>query len=370
MSALVAAAKSIRNATASLPDRIRVGNFLGTFGVSVVTPMKLILAFLAVVVLSPAALLHDALGAFERGEATAYTPDDAALFEELGFEEGEQAEYRTASGLSVKLRAWQFYDDTGAFAAYQWLKPAAATEVVRGERAVQKGNYTLIHFGNYLLELTGSLPDDEDIELGLAYLPRPKLTSDPPVLQYVPRESLVADSVRYVLGPNSLQKVAPMLPPSVVGFHFGTEGHYATYKTPEGELRMMILSYPSAQIARGQIDAFYDVENIVAKRDGPLILVVLEPSSPDEAQRLLASIRYRADVTMNHQPPERYDNLSNIVLDSFMLCGILACLMILGGVLVAVARKLAGKVAPESIFASAGAELQRLNIEPPDRNAR
>ncbi len=334
------------------------------------TPMKLILAFLSVVALSPAALLHDAMGAFERGEASAYTPDDAALYEEFGFEEGERAEYRTAGGLSVEVRAWQFYDDTGAFAAYQWLKPSGATEVLRGERAVEKQNYTLIHFGNYLLELTGSLPEDDDIEIGLAYLPRPQLTSDPPLLNYVPEDSLVADSSRYVLGPNSLERVAPMLPPSVVGFHFGTEGHFGSYQTPEGEMRMMIFSYPSAQIARGQIDAFYGVENIVAKRDGPLISAVIEPTSPDEAQRLLASIRYRADVTLNHQPAGRYDSLRNIVLDSFLLCGILACLMVLGGILVAVARKLAGKFAPESIFASAGAEMQRLNIEQVDRRSR
>ncbi len=101
----------------------------------------------------------------------------------------------------------------------------------------------------------------------------------------------------------------------------------------------------------------------MAKRDGPLISVVLDPSSPDEAQRLLASIRYRADVTLNHQPPERYDSLKNIVLDSLFLCAILAVLMVIGGVLVAVTRRLAGKVAPASILAAPeGADLQQLNI--------
>ncbi len=329
--------------------------------------VKFVLAFLTCAALSPAAILHDAMGAFERGEESAYEPQDAALFKEFGFEQGGRAEYRTADGLAVDVRVLQFYDDTGAFAAYQWLRPAGAEAVVQGERAAQKGNYTLVHFGNYLLELTGDLPESDDIEVALAYLPRPKLTGDPPVLEYVPDESLRADSARYVLGPESLAKAAPMLPPSVVGFHFGTEGHYGVYDTPAGELRMIILSYPSSPISRGQIEGFYGLENVVAKRDGPLISVVLDPSSPDEAQRLLASIRYKADVTRTHQPPQRYDSLKNIVLDSLLLCGILAVLMVIGGILVAVTRRLAGKVAPTSILAAPeGADVQQLNIDPVD----
>ena len=325
--------------------------------------MRCATALLALPLSSSAAILHDAMGAFERGEEIAYEPQETALFKEFGFEQGGRAEYRTADGRAVEARVLQFYDDTGAFAGYQWLKPAGAETVVRGERAVQKGNYTLIHFGNYLLELTGDLPESEDIEVALAYLPRPKLTGDPPVLEYVPEESLQTDSVRYVLGPASLAKTAPMLPPSVVGFHFGTEGHYGVYDTPAGELRMLILSYPSSPISRGQIEEFYAIDNIVAKRDGPLISVVLDPSSPDEAQRLLASIRYRADVTLNHQPPERYDSLKNIVLDSLFLCLILAVLMVLGGILVAVTRRLAGRVAPASIIAAPeGSDVQQLNI--------
>lgn len=325
--------------------------------------MRCATALLALPLSSSAAILHDAMGAFERGEEIAYEPQETALFKEFGFEQGGRAEYRTADGRAVEARVLQFYDDTGAFAGYQWLKPAGAETVVRGERAVQKGNYTLIHFGNYLLELTGDLPESEDIEVALAYLPRPKLTGDPPVLEYVPEESLRTDSVRYVLGPASLAKTAPMLPPSVVGFHFGTEGHYGVYDTPAGELRMLILSYPSSPISRGQIEEFYAIDNIVAKRDGPLISVVLDPSSPDEAQRLLASIRYRADVTLNHQPPERYDSLKNIVLDSLFLCLILAVLMVLGGILVAVTRRLAGRVAPASIIAAPeGSDVQQLNI--------
>lgn len=321
---------------------------------------------LALLAAQPArgALLHEALGPFERLEPRPYAPDDAPVFEEFGFEEGEEAEYRAPDGQSVHVRALQFYDDTGAFAAYSWLRPADAAEVARGERAVESGDLTVIHFANYVVTLQGALPDEEDIEIALAYLPRPKPSADPPVLQHIPAEFLARNSGRYILGPTSLERLAPQLSPAVVGFHFGTEGHFGRYATPDGEVSMIVLDYPSNPIARGQIDAFHALEEAVAKQDGPLIAVALEAASPEAAQRLLARVRYRAEVTQHVEPPKRYDSLRNIVLDAFLLCGLLALLMVMGGLLVAVGRRLAGKIAPDSILAPPqGANVQRLNID-------
>lgn len=311
-----------------------------------------------------ATLLHEALGPFERSEPQPYEPPDREVFDEFGLEEAEQAQYRTADGRSVLVRAMQFYDDTGAVAAYSWLRPAGATEVERGERAVEKGDYILIHFANYLLSLEGDTPDEESIEIALAYLPRPKPTADPPVLRYVPEDALVTGSGRHILGPVSLERLAPDLSPSVVGFHFGTEGYYGRYSTPAGEAEMIVWDYPSNPIARGQVEEFHALEGPVAKQDGPLIAVVLESPSPDEAQRLLAQVRYRAEVTQHHQEPKRHDSLPNLILDTFVLCGLLAGLMVVGGVLVAGTRRLAGRFAPDSILANPqGPNIQRLSLD-------
>ena len=312
----------------------------------------------------PATLLHEALGPFLRLEPQPYEPPEAEILREFGLEESEEAEYRADDGRSVSVRAMQFYDDTGAFAAFSWLRPSGAAEAERGERAVEKGDSILIHFANYVVSLEGDTPDEEDIEIALAYLPRPKPTADPPVLQYVPEADLVPDSGRHILGPVSLERLAPELSPSVVGFHFGTEGHYGRYSTPAGEMRMVIWTYPSNPIARGQAEAFHGVPAVVAKQDGPLIAAVLDPSAPDEAQRLLARVRYRAEVTQHVEEPKRHDNLRNIILDTFILCGLLAGLMVLGGVLVAVTRRVAGRLAPDSILAAPhGPDMQRLGID-------
>lgn len=312
---------------------------------------------------APAALLHEALGPFERQEPRPYLPQDPDVFDEFGLELAEEAEYVAPDGRTAVVRALQFYDDTGAFSAYSWLLPPDAAAAERGERAVEKGDSILIHFANYVLALEGDWPDEEDIELALAYLPRPKPTPDPPVLRYVPADALVPDSGRHILGPVALERLAPELPPSVVGFHFGAEGHYGRYATGDGELRMIIWDYPSNPIAAGQVEAFHAHGGVVAKQDGPLIAAVLAPQASDEAQRLLARVRYRAEVTRHVEPPERYSSLKNIVLDAFLLCGFLACLMVLGGLLVAGTRRLAGRIAPDSIIAPpSGSSMQRLDI--------
>ena len=326
------------------------------------------LAVLAIVVSLPsgATLLHEALGPFERQEVRTYDPPDRPLLDEFRLEEAEEAEYLAPDGRSVLVRALQFYDDTGAVAAYAWLRPRDGQSVERGERAVEKGDYTLIQFANYLLSLQGDAPDEEDVELALAYLPRPKPTPDPPVLQYVPADSLVPGTGRLILGPVSLERLAPELTPSVVGFHFGPEGYYGRFATPAGEIPMIVWSYPSNPIARGQAEAFQQIEGSYAKQDGPLIALALSPEAPDAAQLLLAQVRYRAEVTQHVEDPKRYDSLSNIILDTFILCGLLASLMVLGGLFVAGTRRIAGRYAPNSILAQPeGPNLQRLGLDQP-----
>jgi hypothetical protein len=98
---------------------------------------------------------------------------------------------------------------------------------------------------------------------------------------------------------------------------------------------------------------------------GSIIAFVASPVSPDDAERLLAKVQYSMEVTVTPQEQNgRHDNLGNLILDIVMLCGVLIALMIVGGVLVAGARIMAGRYAPGSIFAvQEGSEMTRLNID-------
>lgn len=328
--------------------------------------MRKLIAFLLLVpAIAGAQLLPEALGEFERKSVQVSQPADVDLFREFGFEEGETARYVAPDGSAVTFTASRFADDTGAFSAFQWMQPPQGEPVEFGERALRSGNRTLIHFGNYFVEMEGAQPLDENVELMLTYLPRVHMTPDPPLFEHVPNEDLIPHSQRHILGPVALQKLAPEVPPSVAAFRFGTEAQFARYDTPAGEHRLVLFGYPSSQIARGQYEEFAKLDSGVAKRVRSMVAFVASPASPDEAERLLAKVQYSVEITMTpHENPNRHDNLGNLILDIVLLCLVLAVLMIVGGILVAGARIAAGRYAPSSIFAAPDdSGMTRLDID-------
>jgi hypothetical protein len=326
---------------------------------------KLIAFLLLLPLVAGAELLPEALGEFQRKSLQAYQPAEVEVFREFGFEQAEKARYATPNGSAVEITAYRFGDDTGAFSAFEWRQPAGGQSVEFGERALKTGDRTLIHFGNYLIEMEGAQPLDDNVELMLTYLPRMHMTPDPPLIEHVPTEGLIARSQRHILGPVALEKLVPEVPPSVAAFRFGTEAQFARYRSPAGELRLVLFSYPSSQIARGQFEDFAKLQTGMARRVRSIIAFVASPPSPDEAERLLAKVQYTVEVTVTPQEQaNRHDNLGNLILDIVLLCLVLIALMIVGGVLVAGTRILAGRYAPGSIFAvHEGSEMTRLNID-------
>ena len=323
-----------------------------------------LLAVLLLPAMASAAILPEALGDFEPKDVGPLLPVDEAIFAEFGFDEGERALYVTPDQREVEISASRFEDPTGAFAAFQWLQPAKGDEVAYGKRALKSGDRTLIQIGNYLVEMRGAEPVDEHVEVMLAFLPRIQLSADPPVLEHVPREQLVPNSQRHILGPATLDKLAPEIPPSVAAFRFDAEAQYAHYDSPQGRLRMLLFSYPTPHIARAQLEEFQKLSGVISKRAGPLVAVVVSPPSADEAERLLAKVRYRAEITLHHRNLTRSETLWTLLTDIIIFSLILAGLMIVGGVLVASTRILATRHAPESMFATQeDSGIVRLNID-------
>lgn len=327
-----------------------------------------ILLFAFLPVLAEAALLPEALGRFNRESVEQVKPDNEALFDEFGFDQAERAIFRTREGDEAVIVAERYYDDTGAYSSYLWQRPADGEYAEFGKRAWRSREGILIQFGNYVVRMTGAAPIDDDVELMLAYLPRVRVTVDPPVLSYVPDELVVPGTRRHILGPEALDLLAPEVSPSAAGFHFGTEVQFARYRVGDREERMLLFAYPTPQIARAQIEKFYELEGVVAKRSGPIIAAVVAPASEDGAQRLLAKVRYEAEVTMDYKPPSRHDNLGTLLMDVILLCIVLAALCIVGGLLVAGVRLLAGRYAPSSIIAAPeGDGMVHLELDQPEK---
>ena len=223
--------------------------------------------------------------------AQAAVPDQP-LWQEYGFQKEETL---------GAVKAYRFQDSTGAMGALLSMPSTMARQ----------------HY-NYVLDFGDHQPTDAEM---LATVPTLKNIDSAPLPSlpgYLPPDA--ADrSQRYITGPVALARFAPQIPPGVAAFHFGAEAALAKY----GDATLIIFEYPTQPIARQRIEEFRKLQNVTAKRTGPLIAAVLNAPNADAAETLLAKIRYTANLTMDEYVPTRRDNIGHLVITAFELIGIL-----------------------------------------------
>ncbi len=270
--------------------------------------------------LAGAAVWPETIGAWKRASTAPAALTDRALWDEYGFKEGETARYESG-GKSFTAEAWRFQDSTGALGAFDWQSGAAKNAMLTLE-------------GNWVLSFSGYKPTAEELKAVAGALPRMSRTPPPTLPDYLPAKDLAPDSRRYILGPEALARFAPSIPPSVAAFHFGAEAALAQYRAPKDSLSLAIFNYPTPQIAMQQLEAFHKVPGIMAKRAGPMVAAVLPPAEPDAAERLLALVKYDAAITMSEYVPTQRDNVGNLILNIFVLTGMLVAFAAVSGVAV------------------------------------
>ena len=292
--------------------------------------MKFFLTAVLLPSLAAAAILPDAIGTFQRGATSKPAISDRAIWTESGLKGSETAVYQNGTA-KFTVTAWQLQDTTGSLAAFDWQRPAAATPSTAARLAVETPDGLLLVHGNYLLSIAGYKPSKEELDALTGSLRNVDVTVLPTLPGYLPSEGLVPNSERYILGPVSLQKFAPGIPPSVAAFHLGAEAQLGVFHNPKGDTQMVIFNYPTPQMAMQRITEFQKLPGAMAKRSGPLVAVVLAPPDPDYAEKLLSQVRYQAEVTLDEYVPTRRDNIGDLVINAFVLIGILLAFSVISG---------------------------------------
>ena len=299
----------------------------------------LIAVLLLAPVVCPGAILPDAIGLYHR-TGTVPTPIvDKPVWDDYGLKASESAAYVNGKD-KFTVTAWRMEDSTGAMAAYDWQRPAKSVPATVVSLAAQTPDSLLLVNGNYLLSFNGYKPTPAEVTAVIDSLKNVDSTALPPLADDLPATNLVPNSQRYITGPDSLERFYPGLPPSVAAFRYGAEAVTGTYRTPKGEMaaRHFQLSDPShCPPAGGRIRPG---TGAVVKRSGPLVAVVLKPVDADAAERLLGQVRYQATVTVDEYVPTKRDNIGNLVVNAFVLIGILLAFSLCPGFLVGGVRAL------------------------------
>lgn len=310
-------------------------------------------------------------------DAAAADPANAAILKEYGFADFASATYTRDDGRTLKIQAARFADASGAFGAYTFfLQPEMKPESVGDQAASVTTNggqqRVLFYRGHILVDALFS----QQSEMSAAQLrelagdlPRPPGNAGnlPSFIAFLPRQNYVPNTQKYAMGPNALNTLSAPVPANLVDFGTSSEVTLANYNTPSGEATLMLISYPTPQLAADhlhRIEAQHHeaqsqpgvsvtecAEGFCSKRTGPIVAVAQGPTSVDDAKALLNRVNYEATVTWNTPAQDtQVHDLYMLILNIVVLCGIIGGLAIVAGLAFGGFRVLMKRIYPDKVF--------------------
>ncbi len=297
---------------------------------------------------------------------------NAGVLQEYRFTDLAAAAYTRDDGRTLKIRAARFADASGAFGAYTfYLQPNMTKEQI-GDQGASLGDRVLFYRGQVLIDAQFSqesaMSGAELRELA-GTLPRPSGSSGnlPSFIEFLPHRDYIPNTQKYVMGPLALSAMASPVSADQVDFATSAEVSLARYQTSSGEATLMLISYPTPQLAaehRRHINAARQIPearsgestiicsgNFCDKRTGPIVAIAAGGISDSDAKSLLGRVNYEASVTWN-TPSEngQVHDLYMLILNIVVLCAILAGLAIIAGIAFGGFRILMKRLYPNKVF--------------------
>jgi hypothetical protein len=272
-------------------------------------------------------------------DPSAADPADFAVLKEYGFSDFEDATY-ARNGRTMQVKAARFNDASGAFGAYTfYVQPQMQAERI-GDAGASNNTRVLFYSGNILVDATlerVTAMSAADLRALADALPRPhgNVSALPALPKYVPKQSLLPNTEHYIVGPIALGRLGVPIPADLVDFSKAPDVQLAKYRSTAGYADLTLIEYPTPQIAAERLRAWQAALPGAAfhlKRSGPILAAVSGDISESEAQSLLASINYDADVTWNQsaRPNRLEDRGAFIMAEVVLILMVLAVGLILG----------------------------------------
>ncbi len=299
-------------------------------------------------------------------------PANAALLKEYGFTDFQSGTYVRDDGRKLNLKAARFADASGAYGAFTFYKLPQMLKETIPDQAASLNERVLFYRGNILVDVVfekvSAMSAAELRELALALpLPVGNTRNLPSLPAYLPKLGYVKNTAKYVVGPVGLEKIGSPLPAQLVDFSVGSEVATGGYQTSDGQGTLVLISYPTPQIAAEhlrQLDTArqpnpqqpgsaptLNIGPVFDKRTGPMLVIATGAISEGDAKALLSLVNYEADVTWNENTyTGKKNNLGNLLLNVFMLCAILMAFSAVAGLAFGGIRIFFNRILPESLL--------------------
>jgi hypothetical protein len=296
-------------------------------------------------------------------DPAAADPVNATLLKEYGFTDFESATYSRDDGRKLTLKAARFDDATGAYGVFTYYRVPEMENQEIGTKGASLRQRVLFFRDNILIDANfdrlSAMSAAELRELA-DDLPRPQGSSAnlPVLLKYLPAKYFINNTTKYIVGPIGLEKAAAPLAASFVDFSKGAEVLLGEYHTSDGGATLMLIDYPTPQIAKAQFEAIQSAQQrhqlgeapIAVRRTGPIVVLISGQLGSD-ANALLSSVNYDADVTWNQNTYfTRRDNAANLIVGAILLTAILCGVAVLFSIGFGGFRILVQRLFPNRVF--------------------
>lgn len=295
-------------------------------------------------------------------QPTGAPPDGKVVFAESGLETAEARAYSNGAA-ALTATNYRFHDSSGAYEAFTFLgKPKIGANGVAddGKRFVKRiGNMVVVV--DDVPEWGPGEVDSLSSQIGS----KADKTPPPPIPGYLPERDRAAGTEKYALGPAgfrtalaSLDRAEYSAITDEAGFNSGAEAMFARYRTAREDAVLLLLEYPTPQLAglhwkhlEQALPAAAKQRETSIERKGSLLAIVLAPSSPAYAARVREAVNYETQVTWNEPSHTVTDPpITSVLAKIIMATGAFMLVAIVFGVAFGGVRVLLKSLFPGKIF--------------------
>jgi hypothetical protein len=237
-------------------------------------------------------------------------------------------------GGSARIHLFEMSDAGAAYGFFSIRRAAengVAAPTPLGAENFQAGNRLYVWQANYVLRIDGG----PDLARKMATAVSEKIlgrSRKPPVSNHLPPRNLVSGTDKYILDPQNVDH-AFRIDATTLGFDDDVEVATAAYRVDGRSARVMLMLYPTQQIAKKyaeQLVAAKPELAAVSKRVGPLIAIVSGAADVSVVHSILDDVNYETKVTWNQRRSTL--GIAEIILTVFTFIGIGLLFTVVAGI--------------------------------------
>jgi len=306
-------------------------------------------------------------------QSPAIAADAKEILAESGLESAETRAYSNGDA-AITVTTYRLHDSSGAYEAYTFfqepnnscpqssaLSPCSAP----AGASSNKRRVTLVGNILFIIDNAGSLTTEDHAALSKQIDAKADKTPAPPIPNYLPTRDLIPGTEKYALGPAAFRAALSTLNrpdyralSDAAGFSSGAEAIFAQYQKQGDYTVILLIDYPTPQLAglhwkhlEQALPATAKSDGTSIERKGTVLAIVLAPSSARYAARIRDAVNYETQVTWNEPTHTITDPPITTVLAKIIIAtGVFMLVAIVFGVAFGGVRVLMKSLFPGKVF--------------------